>query len=277
MVTRWRLALCISAATLALIGIPSGAAAGAPECPPGDWFCDEPPLGEEPDPSEANPDEAPPSDGEWSEPSSELPSRRGGPPPDIALSGPGPRREGWDPAGARSWGSNRDSGFSFNLRFEGVLLESQSRHEDAGMAGIGGSLRYRLNPVVTLDAGLDTLLGTDYNGYDRGELTLSFSSIFYFNPERTVRVYALVGLNASVARVNVGGDDQGWGYFGAHAGLGLDIPLNRRLAFDIALLGFLRGRTDDRAAREPEFTDESGRVTNTSGGGLFRAGINLSF
>jgi hypothetical protein len=41
------------------------------------------------------------------------------------------------------------------------------------------------------------------------------------------------------------------------------------------MLGFLRGRTDSRAERQPEFTDGFGNLTNTSGGGVFRGGLSL--
>jgi hypothetical protein len=173
----------------------------------------------------------------------------------------------------------RFSPWSVNLRLQGVMLgNGRSRGDNAGMGGVGASLRYSVNPVVTLDFGLDSMLGNDYNGYDRSESSLSFSSLFYFNPRQSsVRTYAILGLSTSVARVDVDGDDQSWSYLGAHAGIGLDIPLDRRVALNLDLLGFVRGRTDERAAREPEFIDDFGRVTNTSGGGLFRAGIAIAW
>jgi hypothetical protein len=159
-----------------------------------------------------------------------------------------------------------------------MLGDGTRSGDDAGMGGVGASLRYLVNPVVTLDFGLDSIFGTDYNGYDRSEGSLSFSSLFYFNPRQSsVRSYGILGLNTSVARVDVGGDDQSWSYFGAHAGIGLDIPLDRRVALSLDLLGFVRGRTDERAAREPEFIDDFGRVSNTSGGGLFRAGVTIAW
>ena len=40
------------------------------------------------------------------------------------------------------------------------------------------------------------------------------------------------------------------------------------------MVGFVRGRTDSAADRNPEFVDEvTGRTSNTSGGGLMRVGI----
>ena len=53
--------------------------------------------------------------------------------------------------------------------------------------------------------------------------------------------------------------------------------LASHVALSIDAVAFMRGRTDSRAAHEPEFSDGSGRVTNTSGGGLLRAGLVLRF
>jgi len=41
--------------------------------------------------------------------------------------------------------------------------------------------------------------------------------------------------------------------------------------------GFIRGRTDDMAATQPEFTAADGRTTNTSGGALFTGGLTFYF
>jgi hypothetical protein len=161
------------------------------------------------------------------------------------------------------------------LRTEGLLLDNGG--DNSRLWGVGASARYTLNPVVTLDLGLDTIVGTDYNGYDRSELALSLSSLLYLNQSDIVRTFVLAGLSVSSARVDVGFDDQSWGYFGGHVGLGLEFALDARIAFTAEALGFMRGRTDSRAAREPEFTDGRGRVTNTSGGGLVRFGVLLRF
>ena len=63
-------------------------------------------------------------------------------------------------------------------------------------------------------------------------------------------------------------------YFGGHGGIGLEFRLSRRVALNIDALGFIRNRTDDDP--RPEFVDpETGRTTNTSGGGMFRGGISF--
>lgn len=255
------------------------AAAEPSGCPPDEWFCDEgegPPRAEPderggdvstpdtlPAPGEPDPDAAP-----WTsdEPTNDTPSinvHRAESPPATEEYGTGTRAVASSP-------------WNVNLRVQGILLdEGRGGDDDVGLGGVGASLRYRVNPVVTLDIGVDSIIGTDHNGYDRAELMFSFSSFFYLNRHPSVRTYLLCGLNSSTARVDVDGDDQSWSYFGGHAGLGLEIPLDRRVALNFDLVGFVRGRTDARAAQEPEFTDDFGRVTNIAGGGIFRVGVNL--
>jgi hypothetical protein len=261
----WLLALATPSLVIGPLGL--ARADEPPGCPPGEWFCDD--SSGEPERSvssaELSPSEPPPEDVDGPADDRAIDVRRRLPPraPDSGWS------EGSGGRGASPWG--------LALRLQGVLLDGRRRGEDAHLGGVGVSGRYALNQVVTLDLGLDSILGTDYNGYDRSELSLSFSSLFYLNYHPVVRTYVLVGLNTSRARVDVGSDDQTWGYFGGQTGFGFDVTLDPRVALNLDILGFLRGRTDSRAAREPEFTDERGRVTNTSGGGMVRGGITLHF
>jgi hypothetical protein len=255
------------------------AAEPTPECPPGEWFCDEvtepgtppAPAGSEPARSDSTSEELDGS--EWDPRSSESDGDDAEPRSfDVRRRRPSVRDADESAGLQRDWASP----WSVNLRIEGALLgRTRGRGADAGLGGVGASLRYALNPIITLDLGLDSMLGTDYNGYERNEYTLSLSSLFYFNPEQLIRTYVIAGLNSTAARVDVDGDGQSWGYFGGHAGLGLDFAVDRRVALTVDLLAFIRGRTDDRAAREPEFVDSFGRVSNTSGGGLFRGGLSL--
>ncbi|HTV19566.1 MAG TPA: outer membrane beta-barrel protein [Polyangiaceae bacterium] len=264
----WLLALAVPV-TMVCMAMPARAADDAPGCPPGEWFCDDggeeapPPVSSEPSPDVDVDEDA----GERPE---FVPDDGG---MDVTRPAPGQRIEdrGW----SEGSGARASSPWSLALRVEGALLGGK-RH-DTRLGGLGVSGRYSLGPVVTLDLGLDSILGTDYNGNDRSELTLSLSSLFYLNYNPVLRSYVLVGLNTSRARVDVLGDAQTWGYFGGHTGIGFEIALDPRVALNFDLLGFMRGRTDSRAASEPEFTDAQGRVTNTSGGGLLRGGINLRF
>ena len=265
MICRWLLAL---GAPLSLLAVPAFALADEPPgCPPGEWFCDddEPAA---PDPDAPQPDvpdaaatepEAPP---DIEQPSAEPDSSE-----EHVEVAPMTDAPGWSEASPARW--------AIALRGEGVLLDSGSDH--ARLGGVGASLRYLLTRAVTFDLGFDSILGTDYDGHDRSELSLSLSTLFFLNQGDLLSTFVLVGMNVSSARVDVQGDEQSWGYFGGHAGLGLELAVDSRFAFSIDAVGFMRGRTDSRAAGEPEFTDSSGRVTNTSGGGLIRGGVVLRF
>jgi len=264
----WLLSAAI-AVTMAFRAGPARADDEPPGCPPGEWFCDEAEV--EPEPPATGDAEAPRPDVDVATPGAdrgfaledEIDVRRPAPAPLTD--------ERW----SEGSGARAASPWALALRVEGVLLNG--RRNDTGLGGIGVSGRYALGPVVTFDLGLDSILGTDYNGDDRAELMLSLSSLFFLNDHPVIRSYVLVGVHASRARVDVLGDTQTWGYFGGQTGLGLEFTLNPRLALNFDIVGFMRGRTDSRAAREPEFVDSLGRVTNTSGGGLLRAGVTLRF
>jgi hypothetical protein len=261
----WLLAFAIPATVVVTMG-PAHAQDDPPGCPPGEWFCDD--SNGEPPPTETDPDGSRP-DSDWE---SSGPGEGSRDDIDVRRPAPAPLMEkGW----SEGSGGRPMSPWSLALRAQGVLLDGKRR--DTGLGGVGVSGRYSLGPVVTLDLGLDSMLGTDYNGNDRSELALSLSSLFFLNHHPVVRTYVLVGVNTASARVDVGRDVQTWGYFGGHTGLGLEVSLDPRIAVTFDLLGFMRGRTDSRAAREPEFTDSRGRVTNSSGGGLVRGGVALRF
>lgn len=262
----WLFTLALPSALLFLPGV-AQAQPDPPGCPPGEWFCDD--VGDDAGPPEG--DEA----GAEVEVEADEPGIAASPDRLIDVARPAP-----PPAPDRSWSEGsggRVSPWALALRVQGVVLDSNRRGDAARLGGVGLSGRYALNPTVTLDLGADSILGTDYNGNERSELSLSFSSLFFLNRHPVVRTYVLVGLNASRARVDVRGDAQTWGYLGGHTGLGLDITLDPRVALNFDVVAFMRGRTDSRAAREPEFTDGTGRVTNTSGGGLLRGGVTLHF
>jgi Outer membrane protein beta-barrel domain len=266
------LLLALAVPTSMLAAPPLALADDPPGCPPGEWFCEdssaEPAPGEEPEYVGPEADEPLPSDFDDDERAGSARDRR----VDVRS-----RDASYDRGWSEGSGGRAVSPWSLALRVQGVMLDARRRGEDASLGGVGVSGRYALNPVVTFDLGVDSILGTDYNGYDRSELSVSLSSLFFLNYHPVVRTYVLVGLNTSSARVDVDGDDQTWGYFGGQTGLGIEITLVPTVALNLDLVAFMRGRTDSRAAREPEFTDGLGRVTNTSGGGLLRGGIVIRF
>jgi len=267
---RWDVMVAVCLVGAALAGARSARAREAPgDCSPEDWFCDDDDDAGDlraPQPPESSPDapEPAPSDpGAAPPPPGMLPGKM-----DLTTSSP-------DVGLDDQQEELTLSPWSVNLRLAGVALGSGRRHRDTGLGGVGVSLRYALRPSIALDLGLDTFGGIDYNGYDRSETSLSVSALWYLNPDRAIRTYLLGGLHASAAQVDVAGDDQDWTYVGAHAGLGLDFSVSERVSLNVDMLGFIRGRTDARAERQPEFTDGFGNLTNTSGGGLFRGGVSL--
>ncbi len=180
----------------------------------------------------------------------------------------------------RRWG--------LNLRMEGASFGGPEKGADegAGMGGVGLSLRYRPVPAFAIDAGIDVLGGTDFNGFARTEVPFSLSAMLYVNPRSRLQFYLLAGGHASHAEVETDtyeplrdGDSSAsavqYSYVGGHGGLGLEFRLSRLIAFNVDVLGFVRKRSDDGQST-PEFTDPlTGQTTNTSGGGLFRGGLTF--
>lgn len=289
--TPWTLRVVAIAVGLASVTT-AGVAVGQEDdegCPPGGWFCEEgPEPGAEPDvvtepPPVTGPDGGGgPSTGpepvelpegkEKSEPPVVVYTPEGEAPPKIVVvkreKEPGPPDESADPLGPSEWG--------LNLRLQGAMMGDRDRHPDAGMGGFGLSLRYRPIPQFAFDAGLDFLGGTDFQGYPRRETAFLLSGMIFFNPRDPVQVYTLGGFGISGASVDQDGEEVAYGYFGGHLGLGLEFRIAEGVALGLDVLGFVRGRTDERAELEPEFVDEAtGRTTNMSGGGLFRGGLTF--
>jgi hypothetical protein len=266
---------------LTVVGLALGVFAAVPAaaqtpCPPDGWFCDDEPARSEEAP-------APDTSSDWQTPEGDEDTGERRPQPGKPAIVVAPEDDRLDPEQGSLLERRRarpSSPWGVNVRLEGVMMGHRARYGDAGMGGLGASLRYQPLPAVAVDLGLDVLGGTDYNGFDRTELMWSLSGLFFFNPRMPVKVYTLAGLNMSAADVEVVyvdgvHDDQGWDYFGGHIGLGVQADLAPRLALSFDLTGFLRGRTDSRARREPEFIDSRGRMTNMSGGGLLRGGLTF--
>ncbi len=154
------------------------------------------------------------------------------------------------------------------------------------MGGVGAAFRFRPLRGVALDTGFDLIGGRDWEGNRRREYVFGSSVLLYFNPRDIVQVHLLTGLMVSRASVKTGAADRRQGdaahpkywYFGGNLGLGLEWTLSESLALNLALTGFLRGRTDSAAADAPEFVHEdTGVGTNSSGGGLLRSGMTYYF
>lgn len=270
MARRWILpaVLVVSAA------IPSVAyAEEASGCPPGGWFCEDlPSLGSDAD--EATSDDA---------------SGRAAPapPPPRATTPRGPTKPPPRPPPRRVYAypylmeppppppPRRDRPeIGLQLRLQGALMDGRKAPE-SGMGGLGLSLRPRPTPHFAFDIGVDALGGIDYNGNPRTEGAVSFNPMVFLNPRDKAQVYLLAGLGFAGASVEFpDGSLARYSYVGFDAGLGVEFRLSRRVALDLDLIGFIRGRIDRDADLAPEFVDpDTGRTTNTSGGGLLRFGI----
>lgn len=262
------------------------------DCPPGSWFCDDSgnadtgAQGTEEAPPEDQGEEPSSSGTDESEASGKAPKVKVYPPDEkgrrvIVVDRPEDVPKPPRHRHRRAWG--------INLRLEGVGMgSSKQQSRNAGMAGLGFSLRYRPVPNFALDAGFDFFGGTDWAGNKRDETAFMLNGIVYFNPKNAVQVYTIGGIGFSGARVqqdqlldsnnqtqNVDGY-QTYRYFGGQLGIGLEFRLTHVVSLNVDALGFIRGRTDDLARTQPEFTDpDTGRTTNTSGGGLLRGGITF--
>ena len=168
------------------------------------------------------------------------------------------------------------SEWGINVHVQGASLgDRHERSPDAKMGGMGFALRARPWGHFAFDFGIDFVKGTDFKGYRREEVPFSVSALWFLNPRSKAQLYLLGGLNWSSAKVELptGAVDQ-YGYFGAQGGGGLEIRFSRRIAMNLDFIGFIRGRTDQGARASPEFVDpQTGRQTNTSGGGLARLGL----
>lgn len=293
----------LSSTLLALsLGMPATAGAqsapSASSCPPGSWFCAEPPQEQTapaakpvqplvplPDPDQASP----PHSSAPSPPPPPYPPPQ--PPPVVVYQAPPPTmavrpetpppyvfgRPPYSPVPQSEWG--------LNLHLEGVGI-GRGTAGNAGMGGGGVGLRFKPTRRFGIETDLDFVGGTDYQGLSRGETGLTFNGLFFVNPRSRAQVYFLAGFGWAGAHVTCdsgsascpgGGIDEHYGYFGGQLGGGLELRLARAIALNADLRGFIRSRTDDLARTQPEFVDAYGRTTNTSAGALLTGGMTLYF
>jgi len=177
----------------------------------------------------------------------------------------------------REWGINLHAVL-------GLMGNDDAMSPNAGMNGLGGALRFRPIPHIAIEGALELAWGTDYNGFDRFENALLVNGLFFANPRGAVQIYGIAGLGGGAAYLDSGRGadgkpilaDETYRYFSGQLGIGVEGRVTRHFALGADLLGFLRGRTDRHADRNPEFVDPvSGRTTNTSSGGLLRLGATF--
>jgi opacity protein-like surface antigen len=300
-------ALLSSAAIAWALAIPSLAAAqSAPSnggsCPPGSWFCTEPPQQRATPAGQPVQSLQPLPDPDSTEEAPEHPApgaeRKHAPPPVVVYQPPPvavvrpdepPRyeyRRPYHPAVSppHEWG--------LNLHFEGAMLGSGAQG-NASLGGVGAGLRFKPTRSFGIEADLDFAGGDhDYQGNKRSETAFMLNALLFLNPRSHAQIYLLAGMGWSGAHVTCDSCstalDRHYDYFGGQAGIGLELRLGRVLAFNADIRGFVRGRTDGMAQSQPEFDNPAGcstspsysgacRTTNTSGGGLLTGGMTLYF
>jgi opacity protein-like surface antigen len=266
-----------------LLTLPAVASAQTPsansgDCPNGAWFCSD----AAPDTSSKVEESADDDVAVDSGPVEKAPP----PPPTVVVQRPVPRYEPPPPYARRH---HYRSEWGFNMHLLGALMGDRSdRAHDSGMGGVGFALRARPTGYFALDFGLDVVGGRDYYGRRRTEVPLTVNALVFVNPRDRAQFYMLGGLGWSSARVEVPFEYKGanysssgstidrYGYFGVQLGAGFEFRVAKKTALNVDLIGFVRGRTDQAAAYNPEFTDPAtGRRTNTSGGGLLRGGLTF--
>ena len=280
--------------------------AGTANCPPGSWFCESTPSAAASAPSTGASGSGqlqplPPADAKPAAAAAPAaaPAAGAAASPPVVIYQPGPPvvvvqgkadKPAPYPYTPRDGNLRPKREWGLNLHLQGAML-GRGKNDDAGMGGVGLGLRFRPHPVIAIEPTIDFYGGRDYNGNERGETAFTLNTLIFANPRsKVVQLYFPIGFGWSGARVTesngsryaLGGTGYGYdrevsySYFGMQAGIGLEFRLARHFALNTDLRGFVRGRTDDGAKRNPEFVDGN-RSTNTSGGGLMSLGMTFYF
>jgi hypothetical protein len=166
--------------------------------------------------------------------------------------------------------------------FGALLGGDDEMASNAGMGGLGFTLRLRPLPELAIDGNIELAFGTDYNGYDRQEAAALFHAVGFLNPSSRLQAYVMGGFGLSAARVSVVDEltpplylsyEEDYSYFGVNLGVGAEFRVTRRTALHADVIGFVRDRTGSRRNSRPEFVNPRTHLaTDTSGGGLIRIG-----
>ena len=149
------------------------------------------------------------------------------------------------------------------------------------MGGFAAGLRLRPVPFLGIDITAGVYGGEDYVGNTRLEVPFRVDARFFVNPQSRVQFYALVGAGVSVARAqNYLGQTRDFTHVGGEVGAGLEFRLNRALALNVDVRGFLRQRVDSDP--RPEYVEEDLygnilRTTDTSAGATINVGGTIYF
>jgi hypothetical protein len=178
----------------------------------------------------------------------------------------------------REWG--------INVHLQGAMIAKREDVSTAGMAGLGGAIRYRPTRSVAFEGALDVFGGKDYAGRGRNEAAFSVGGYLFLARQSRTQPYLTGGLGWAAATVRgtpyfidasvtSSSGSREYSYFGGYVGIGAEHRLNRALALNIDVRGFVRSRTDKDGTYE--FVSSDGRATNTSGGLLLNIGASMYF
>ncbi|HEY4015440.1 MAG TPA: outer membrane beta-barrel protein [Polyangiaceae bacterium] len=276
------------------------AAAGA-SCPPGSWFCAEPPQEQaapagqpvqtlKPLPGPAGTEPSTDADAPDADEATPPPPKKSPPPPPPMYRRPPPRIVYGPPHPYTSETPDAPPPYLYsrpqrtlvpphewglNLHGEGAMIGGGSSG-DAGLAGGGAGLRFKPVRSFGIEADFDVLGGDhDYQGNKRNETAFSINGLLFLNPRSRAQIYLLAGFGWSEAHVTCDScstpGDAHYDYFGGQIGAGLELRLTRVLALNADIRGFIRDRTDQLAQSQPEFQDPAGCATSGSSTGTCRS------
>src|SRR5260221_7612738 len=130
----------------------------------------------------------------------------------------------------------RRSEWGAQIRLETATM-GHNASPDAGMGGLGFSVRPKLTPRFAIDFGIDFLRGQDFYGEDRSETAFFINPMFFVNPRNRVQLYLFGGFGVSGAEVtHVDQTHSRYNYMGFDGGVGLELRFSRHIAIDLRVL-----------------------------------------
>jgi hypothetical protein len=275
-----------------VLGITAAAPSAFAQCPPGSWLCADITIGTAPPPPTTVYVQPPPPPPVIVQPAPPPPRRVIVVPPPapvvvqpapVVVYQPAPPVQQTyvmpPPTQYTYYPTPRRQGY---VGLQGQLGGAFFGGAGGAMGAFGAGLRVRDRGHWGGELALNLAGGTDYNGDLRGEIPLTLTGMFFFNPQHRFQLYGLAGFGLSFAavdytvanRVAHGGRRGGeYAYLGAHAGIGGELQLTPSFSLFADVRGFLRGRIDDERDNNPEFARNvvngstvTTQTTNTSAG-----------
>ena len=127
----------------------------------------------------------------------------------------------------------RSRGFGLGLR----ATAGYAGDNELIIFGGGGLVRYIATPRIGLELSVDAYGAGD--GDDAFLLPIQASGLVFFNTRRSLQPYLLAGINTSILECE--NADASFLYAGAHAGVGAELLIGRRLGLTLEARGFVQG------------------------------------